>query len=166
MQTVADVSGRVAELGQVLADTEAATRTGDNDRADFGVARLLERGAERLVHRPVERVEDVRPVERDREDGAVAAGLDLGHGATLSQEEAGAELVGVLEHEAVAPREMRASLDFGDDGKTHGILQGGQYHDIYVKTPAGWRIKQRQYVPSKIERPVFENRTASTTPAR
>jgi len=57
-------------------------------------------------------------------------------------------------------------LDFGDDGKTHGILQGGTYHDIYVKTPAGWRIKQRQYVPSKTERPTFENKTASAEPAR
>ena len=57
-------------------------------------------------------------------------------------------------------------LDFGDDGKTHNIVQGGQYHDTYVKTPAGWRIKQRQYIASKTERPVFENKTAAATPAR
>jgi len=57
-------------------------------------------------------------------------------------------------------------LDFGDDGKTHGILEGGHYEDIYVKTPAGWRIKQRQYFPPKTERPTFENKTASAEPAR
>ena len=57
-------------------------------------------------------------------------------------------------------------LDFGDDGKTHSILQGGHYEDVYVKTPAGWRIKQRQYIVSKTERPTFENKTASATPAR
>ena len=84
-QAVADVARRLAELGQVLPDAEAAARAGDDDGAHVRAAGLLERRAERLVHRRVERVEDVRPIERDREDGAVAAGLDLGHRANLSQ---------------------------------------------------------------------------------
>ena len=46
-------------------------------------------------------------------------------------------------------------LDIGEDGKPHGILGGGHYEDAYVKTAQGWRIKQRQYFPSKTERPAF-----------
>ena len=68
------------------------------------------------MHRGVERVEHVRPVERDREDGSVAAGLDLGHGTTLSQQEPGAELVGVLEDEAMLASAVSAPFDLGDHG--------------------------------------------------
>ena len=63
-----DVARGLAELVQVLPDAEAAAGAGDDDRAHLGVARLLERAREPLVHRGVERVEDVRPVERDRQD--------------------------------------------------------------------------------------------------
>ena len=38
-------------------------------------------------------------------------------------------------------------LDIGEDGKPHGILGGGHYEDVYVKTAQGWRIKQRQVFP-------------------
>ena len=48
-------------------------------------------------------------------------------------------------------------LDIGEDGKPHGILGGGHYEDVYVKTAQGWRIKQRQHFPSKTERPTFQN---------
>jgi enoyl-CoA hydratase len=34
-----------------------------------------------LVHRPVERVQDIRPVQRDHQDAAVAVDFDLGHRA-------------------------------------------------------------------------------------
>jgi hypothetical protein len=54
-----DVAGGLAELGQVLADAEAAARAGDHDGAHVGVARVLQRTRERLVHRRVERVEHV-----------------------------------------------------------------------------------------------------------
>ena len=44
-QAPADVAGRLAELGQVLADAEAAPRAGEHDRAHLGVAGLLQRAA-------------------------------------------------------------------------------------------------------------------------
>ena len=78
-QPVADVAGRLAELGEVLADAEAAAGAGDHDGADLVVARVLQRGVQRLVHRAVERVEHVGPVQRDRQDRAVALRLDLCH---------------------------------------------------------------------------------------
>ena len=58
------------------------------------------------------------------------------------------------------------ALDVSEGGKSSSIVHGGRYDDVYVKTPAGWRIKQRQYIPSKTERPTFENKTASAEPAR
>jgi hypothetical protein len=37
------------------------------------------------------------------------------------------------------------------DGSIHGVAylrdNGGHYEDLYVKTPQGWRIKQRTYFP-------------------
>ena len=44
-QALADVAGRLAELGQVLADAEAAPGAGEDDRAHLRIARLLERRA-------------------------------------------------------------------------------------------------------------------------
>ena len=72
--------GGLAELGQVLADAEAAPGAGDRrPRARPSARASLSAADERLCISAVERVEHVRPVERDRQDGAVAAGLDLGH---------------------------------------------------------------------------------------
>ena len=78
-QPRADVAGGLAELAQVLADAEASARARDDDGPHLGVASLLQRGRKRRVHRAVEGVEHLRPVERDRLDGAVARDLDLGH---------------------------------------------------------------------------------------
>ena len=48
-QAVSDVAGRLAELAEVLADAEAAARAGQDDRAHFRIARLLQ--APRRVRR-------------------------------------------------------------------------------------------------------------------
>jgi hypothetical protein len=40
-------------------------------------------------------------------------------------------------------------MDLGEGGKPNTIIGGGHYEDVYVKTPQGWRIKQRQFIPSK-----------------
>jgi hypothetical protein len=95
-EALGDVVGRVAEFRQILPDAEAAPRPGDHDRADVVGARLPERSAQALVHRAVECVELVRPVERDRQDRALTArehglclggrhagGFDLGHRRNL-----------------------------------------------------------------------------------
>jgi hypothetical protein len=79
-QAGADVAGLVAEFAQILADAEAASGACDDHRADVVAAGLLERHRERPVHRRVERVEDVRSVERDRQHRALAGRLDLNHG--------------------------------------------------------------------------------------
>ena len=71
-QAVRDVAGRLAELGQVLADAEAAPGAGEDDRAHAG-ARLLERRGERPGACGVEGVEDVGAVEGERQDGATGS---------------------------------------------------------------------------------------------
>ena len=40
-------------------------------------------------------------------------------------------------------------LDLGDNGTPNSIIGGGHYEDVYVKTPQGWRIKRREFIPSK-----------------
>jgi hypothetical protein len=52
-------------------------------------------------------------------------------------------------------------LDVGEDGKTHTVIGGGHYEDVYVKTNQGWRIKTRQYIPSKTVRPPAAAPTSS-----
>jgi len=43
-----------------------------------------------------------------------------------------------------------AVFDIGvGNGKPSTVLNGGHYEDVYVRTPDGWRIKSRQFLPSK-----------------
>ena len=72
------------ERGQVLADAEAAPGARQDDGPHVGVAGGLERVAEAGVHRVVERVQHLGPVERDREDGAVTGYLDFHSGLLFS----------------------------------------------------------------------------------
>ena len=52
-------------------------------------------------------------------------------------------------------------LDLGDDGQHNSIIGGGHYEDGYVKTAQGWRIKKRQFIPSKTVLPPRQNATTS-----
>jgi hypothetical protein len=38
----------------------------------------------------------------------------------------------------------------GEGGKPGAITNGGHYQDSYVKTPAGWRFKQRVFYQSEL----------------
>jgi hypothetical protein len=38
----------------------------------------------------------------------------------------------------------------GEGGKPGAIVNGGHYQDSYVKTPAGWRFKQRVFFQSEL----------------
>ncbi len=40
-------------------------------------------------------------------------------------------------------------LRIGDGERPNDIFGGGQYDDIYVKTPEGWRFQRRQFIPSE-----------------
>ncbi|HUK33476.1 MAG TPA: nuclear transport factor 2 family protein, partial [Vicinamibacterales bacterium] len=40
-------------------------------------------------------------------------------------------------------------LDLADSGAANAIVGGGHYEDVYVRTLQGWRIKKREYIPSK-----------------
>jgi hypothetical protein len=44
-----------------------------------------------------------------------------------------------------------AILDIGITGRPNGVSHGGQYDDVYEKTPVGWRFKKRMYWESKVE---------------
>jgi hypothetical protein len=48
-------------------------------------------------------------------------------------------------------KEYLVQLRMGEGERPNDIFGGGHYEDIYVKTPDGWRFKQRQFLPS--ERP-------------
>ena len=47
-------------------------------------------------------------------------------------------------------RSYLVTLDISESGQPAKIISGGHYDDVYVKTPQGWRIRSRNYVPSEI----------------
>ena len=49
-------------------------------------------------------------------------------------------------------------LDLGENGQPNRIIGGGHYEDVYAKTAQGWRIKKRQFIPSKTEPPARQTR--------
>ena len=68
-------------LGEVLAGAEGPPCAREHHDADLGLVRgALHRLAQQLVHLWVERIELVRPVERDREDACVERNQDGRHG--------------------------------------------------------------------------------------
>ena len=79
LEAVSDPSRKLLELLEILPGAEASPRTGDDDRTHLRLGRLDERCGERVVEFLVERVVDVRPVERDREYRPVAFGQHLRH---------------------------------------------------------------------------------------
>ena len=84
-KAVADVPRRLAKLGQILADAEGPPCAGEHDGPHLRVAGVAQRRRECGVHGGVEGIQDIGPVQRDRQDGAVALGLDLCHLRGLSQ---------------------------------------------------------------------------------
>ncbi len=50
--------------------------------------------------------------------------------------------------EGATGRIFAVVLDIADNNKSSVIVNGGHYEDAYVRTPDGWRIKKRQFVPS------------------
>ena len=45
------------------------------------------------------------------------------------------------------------AIDVSEGGKPSGVVHGGRYDDVYVKTAQGWRFRSRQYHPSQIGEP-------------
>lgn len=41
-------------------------------------------------------------------------------------------------------------IEVEENGNPGAIQSGGRYEDLYVRTPGGWRIKARTFVPSKL----------------
>ncbi len=41
-------------------------------------------------------------------------------------------------------------IEVEENGHPGVIQSGGRYEDVYVRTPAGWRIRTRTFVPSKL----------------
>ncbi len=46
-------------------------------------------------------------------------------------------------------RQFLVVIDQGEGGKPGSVLLGGHYEDVYVKTPAGWKFKQRTLYPTR-----------------
>jgi SnoaL-like protein len=53
-------------------------------------------------------------------------------------------------------KEYLVMVDIAEGGKPGGDFSsiGGHYEDSYVKTPAGWRFKRRQFIPMKSVAPL------------
>jgi hypothetical protein len=71
-QGLSDAAWQLLELAKILAGTETAPGTREDDCANRGVRRSGECRSESVVHRAIDRVVDVRAVERDRENRALA----------------------------------------------------------------------------------------------
>lgn len=52
--------------------------------------------------------------------------------------------------EGAMGRQYMVLIDVGNASKASAIDHGGYYEDVYVKTPAGWRFKSRNYTRSKL----------------
>ena len=74
-----DIGCSLAELLEVLPDAKPTPGAGHDDSAHRRVASLRQRRVQPLVHGVVQRVENVRTIERDRQDTAVARELHLRH---------------------------------------------------------------------------------------
>jgi hypothetical protein len=46
-------------------------------------------------------------------------------------------------------RQFLLQLRIGDGERPNDVFGGGQYDDVYVRTPSGWRFKRRQFIPSE-----------------
>ena len=84
-EAVGDVSRAFLELGQVLTDAEPATRARNDDGPDVSRARILERAEQLLLKVARQGVQDLGPVERDRQHRPFPSGLDFGHVAASSR---------------------------------------------------------------------------------
>jgi hypothetical protein len=51
--------------------------------------------------------------------------------------------------EGAVGKEYLLQLRIGDGERPNDIFGGGHYEDVYTKTPAGWRFKRRQFIPSE-----------------
>ena len=40
-------------------------------------------------------------------------------------------------------------IAIGENDQPSSVFTGGHFEDTYAKTPAGWRFKRRQFVPSE-----------------
>ena len=77
LERLADAAGQLGELLQILTRAEAAAGAGDDDCAHLRVGCFLECSSESAVKRTVERVEDLGPVEPDREHCSSSVGKHL-----------------------------------------------------------------------------------------
>lgn len=113
-------------------------------------------------------------VDTGADDGRIYAGLFAPDGAfadRMGRETKGPEaLAGLARRNARGPqsafhfivnhviepapdgatgREYLLQLRIGDGERPNGVFGGGTYHDVYVRTPEGWRFKRRQFIPSE-----------------
>jgi hypothetical protein len=51
--------------------------------------------------------------------------------------------------EGAVGKEYLVQLRMGEGERPNEIFGGGHYEDVYVRTPDGWRFKQRQFLPSQ-----------------
>jgi hypothetical protein len=57
-------------------------------------------------------------------------------------------------------------IDIAQNAKPTSINMGGHYDDVYVKTPAGWRIKSRTFFRSKSAQTVQAEAAAAASSAK
>ena len=102
--------------------------------------------------------EFIRPPTKGRDNLAKLA-LDQPHGPMYVRHFLANQLIEPTADGAIG-KQYLVVIDIGEAGKPGSIFIGGHYEDIYTKTPAGWRFKRREFIPSQAGVTPPEGRTA------
>jgi hypothetical protein len=82
------------------------------------------------------------------------AGLAYGHRegqGPLLVRNFGANLLIEPDPEGARGRQYGVIIALGDQGSPSTIGPGGHFEDLYVRTDEGWRIRSREFVPSRLD---------------
>lgn len=63
----------------------------------------------------------------------------------------GANLLVEPSPDGATGRQYGVIVDFGEQGEPSAIGPGGHFEDLYVRTDEGWRIRRREFVPSRLD---------------
>jgi len=63
----------------------------------------------------------------------------------------GANLLIEPDPDGATGRQYGVIIDVGEQGEPSTIGPGGHFEDLYVRTDEGWRIRRREFVPSRLD---------------
>jgi hypothetical protein len=93
--------------------------------------------------------EIVKPHAQGREQLAAFARSHVKEPATANTRDFVANLVITPTPGGATGKAYMVAFNIADGAKPSVVMNGGHYEDVYVKTPAGWRFKNRDFVAKK-----------------